>query len=62
LRITTIKRNPTGSCANGGGECGVTQQGNVPNAIACKREGQLLTDSVRADSADHLDPLPGTHE
>jgi hypothetical protein len=62
LRVATIKRNPTGSCTNGGGECGVAQQGNVPNAIPCKREGQLLTHSIRSDSANHLNPLAATHE
>jgi hypothetical protein len=62
LCVAAIKFNPARCGANGGSECGVTQQSNVTNAIAGKRQGQLLPNPICANSANHLHPLAATDE
>jgi hypothetical protein len=62
LCVPAIKFNPARCSANGSSKRGVTQQGNVANAIAGKRQGQLLPDPIRANSTNHLYPLAATNE
>jgi hypothetical protein len=62
LCVPAIKFNPARCSANGSSKRGVTQEGNVTNAIAGKRQGQLLPNPIRANSANHLHPLAATDE
>ncbi len=62
LCVATIKFNPARCSANGSSKRGVTQQSNVPNAIAGKRQGELLPNPIRANSTNHLYPLAATDE
>jgi hypothetical protein len=62
LCVAAIKFNPARCGANGGNKRGVTQEGNVTNAIAGERQGQLLPNPIRANSTNHLYPLAATDE
>jgi hypothetical protein len=62
LCVPAIKFNPARCCANGSSERGVTQQSNVTNAVAGKRQGELLPNPIRANSTNHLYPLAATDE
>jgi hypothetical protein len=62
LCVATIKFNPARCSANGSSERSVTQEGYVTNAIAGERQGQLLPNPIRANSANHLHPLAATDE
>jgi hypothetical protein len=62
LCVAAIQFNPARCSANGSSERGVTQQSNVTNAIAGKRQGELLPNLIRAYSTNHLHPLAATDE
>jgi hypothetical protein len=62
LCVPAIKFNPARFCANGSSKRGVTQQGNVTNAVAGERQGQLLPNPIRANSTNHLHPLAAADE
>jgi hypothetical protein len=62
LCVPAIEFNPARGGTNGSSERGVTQEGNVTNAIAGKRQSQLLPNPIRANSANHLHPLAATDE
>lgn len=62
LCVAAIKFNPARGSANGSSKRGVAQQCDVPNAIAGERQGELLPNLIRANSADQLHPLAATDE
>jgi hypothetical protein len=62
LCVPAIKFNPARCSANGSSKRGVTQESNVTNAVAGKRQGELLPDPIRANSTNHLYPLAATDE
>lgn len=62
LCVPAIKVDSARCGANGSSERSVTQEGNVTNAIAGKRQGQLLPNAIRANSTNYLHPLAATDE
>ena len=58
--VAAIKFNPARCSANGSSKSSVTQKSNVPDAIAGKRQGELLPNSIRPNSTNHLHPLAAT--